>query len=297
MREPADETTDAADRSPSAVVAARVREHREALGQTQAMLAVRLRDQFGWNVDRTIVARIEARKRAVGVDDLFLLAAALDTSPSLLLTPSDESELMWPTPWRAVTANRTRAWIAGEVRMWEQDHERFADHVSMAWQRTTASEAELDRLAGILAAVHGVESVEDIDPDVTLAEKPQADSEVLRLRFEVAYRRHNWESHVGEWPWTNIGADLATLEANSVEAAAAARRLWGTDALTEIHRRRSEHAEDAVTSAEEAAASLRTIVTSALDVVAELASAVRKPPAVPPTAKRQPARGDGQTPA
>ena len=275
---------------PSAVVATRVREHREALGLTQAGLATRLAEEFRWSVDRTVIARIESRKRAVTVDDLLVLAAALDTSPSLLLTPQDESDLMWPTPRRAMTANRTRAWIAGEVRVWEQDADHFESHMRDAWRRSKASEAELDRIAGLLAAVHGVESVEDIDPEADLPEKQQADSEVLRLRFEVAYRRFNWESYVGEWPWTAVGDELAALEKNAAAAAAAARNLWGSDALAEIHRRLEEHADESVTTAEEAAASLHRIVTTGLAVIAELSAAVNKPRPVPTTARRQPSR-------
>lgn len=277
--------------SPSAVVARRVREHREALGLTQADLATRLAEEFRWSVDRTVIARIESRKRAVTVDDLLVLAAALDTSPSLLLTPQDESDLMWPTPWRAMTANRTRAWIAGDVRLWEQDVDHFESHMRDAWRRSKDSEAELDRIAGLLAAVHGVESVEDIDPEADLPEKQRADSEVLRLRFEVAYRRFNWESYVGEWPWTTVGDELAALEKNAAAAAAAARKLWGSDALTEIHRRLEEHADESVTTAEEAEASLHRIVTTCLAVIAELSAVVNKRRPVPTTARRQPSRG------
>jgi transcriptional regulator with XRE-family HTH domain len=253
---------------------------------------------FGWTGDRTAIARIESGKRSVSVDELFQLAAALDTAPSLLLTPEDESELMWPTPQRAMTSNRVRAWITDNVRIWEQDNEAFTMNSNAAWTLTRASEDEFARLAGLLAAIHGVKSPEDIDPEQLLSEKASADSAILDLRFEVAYRRHNWESYVGAWPWTDISEDFVPLDQDTVLATAIAQGLWNSTPLEEIQRRQTGPDEERITTAEQAAASLRAIVQASIDVIKELAAEVRAATSASPAPRtRPPTRRDKQAPA
>lgn len=260
--------------APSAVVARRVREHRALHGYTQATLVERLEKNFGWRVDRSVIARVESGERVVSVDELFMLAAVLDTSPSLLLTPADESELMSPTPWRPMTSNRVRGWIADEVRLWEQDSAACVLSSEVAWQQSAKHQEELDRLAALLMALHGVEDITLIDPSAPLSESAQADADILGLRLVLADYRRGWESNVGPWLVTELDGQIESLAKSSLAAAAASVRLWGHRATDEIERRTAPIAERPVESASdvrERAESmievLRAIVQDLLDVV------------------------------
>ena len=74
----------------SVVVAENVRGWRTTRGLDQQALADRL-DSLGWHVDRTTINRIENGKRKVTVDDLGVLAAALNVPLPLLLLPVHEA--------------------------------------------------------------------------------------------------------------------------------------------------------------------------------------------------------------
>jgi transcriptional regulator with XRE-family HTH domain len=269
-------------RKPSQVLARRVREHRELHKISQTELAIRLTEEFEWKVDRTVIARIETRKRAVSVDELFLLAAALDTAPAVLLTPADESELMLPTPARPMTSNRVRTWIADQVRLWEQDRVRADLSHRAAWTRTHAAEEQFDRLGQELAAIYGATSMEEIDWDVELTPRQRADEEVLQIRWEIAGRRHNWESHIGAWPWPDLRDQLMVLDAHSERVAAVARKKWKHSALAEIHKRQAKDEQRVITTAHEASSSLRAKVQAVLDVLDVLVQAVSPQPLAGP---------------
>jgi len=85
------------------VVAGNVRRWRVDRGLDQQALADRLAD-LGWPVDRTTVVRIEQGARRVTVDDLGLLAVALNVPLPLLLLPVHERQNVVLTP-----AKRTQA--------------------------------------------------------------------------------------------------------------------------------------------------------------------------------------------
>ena len=100
---------------PQVIVARRVREERQRLGWSQKDLAGRLHE-LGWydkGDQQPTIARIESGKRAVPIDELFALAAALETSPVYLLTPLDDDELVAVTPSKTIPANAARAWLRG----------------------------------------------------------------------------------------------------------------------------------------------------------------------------------------
>jgi transcriptional regulator with XRE-family HTH domain len=72
--------------SPAVVVASNVKLWRRRRGLDQQGLADRL-SELGWTVDRTAVTRIETNDRKVTVDDLALLAVALNVPVPLLMLP------------------------------------------------------------------------------------------------------------------------------------------------------------------------------------------------------------------
>lgn len=259
--------------APSAVVARRIREHRELHGLTQAALAHRLDDHFGWCVDRSVIARMEAGTRIVNVDELFMLAGALDTTPVLLLTPCDEMASMSPTPWRSMTSNRVRAWISDAVRLWEQDQDAYVKSSAAAWRRSAEHEAELDQLGSRLAAIHQVESLEQIDRDVELTASSAADAEMLALRFTVAGQRHSWELTIGEWTGRDIDASLELLSQRPVTVAEASVDLWGHRAVDEIAVRNERLLRGPVDTAEDSRRRAGAMLESLRAVVAQLLAA------------------------
>jgi transcriptional regulator with XRE-family HTH domain len=283
---------------PGKVVGIRVREHRELHSLTQAQLAERLKTEFDWVIDRSMLARIESGERQVNVDELFKLAAILDTTPVLLLTPADESELMAPTPWRAMTSSRARAWITDEVRMREQDTDRYQVATDLAWRRSLEFHSEVGRLLSKIAALHGEERIEDVQVDTELAPKAAAAVAVLELQLELATQHHNWVTHVGPWDWPDPAERLALLESHPLFTEQAAISLFGRDPLAEIVDRHNEAKPPKITTGDGAADRVRGLVEHGLDVVDELAAAVRDRLASIPARRERPStRSTGERPA
>src|SRR5437660_426462 len=79
---------------PSEIVADNVRRWRKNRGMDQQALADRMAELMGEGkkVDRTTVVRIEAGNRRVDVDDLALLAVALNVPLPVLLLPTETNE-------------------------------------------------------------------------------------------------------------------------------------------------------------------------------------------------------------
>jgi hypothetical protein len=82
---------------------------RHPLLPNQDALAKRM-EELGQPIDRSTIGRIENGNRSVTVDELFVLAAALDVAPMQLVVPLDSEELVAVTP--------TERWSAGAVRRW-----------------------------------------------------------------------------------------------------------------------------------------------------------------------------------
>lgn len=266
---------------PSQVVSRRVREHRDVHRLTQAELVARLDERCGWRVDRSVIARIEAGDRIVSVDELFFLAMALDTSPTLLLTPADEAELMAPVGRRAMTSNRVRAWILDGVRLWEQDKDAALRSSEAAWARSAMHEKAMEQLADRLSAIHGVESAFDIEPAAKLPPKAEAEAQLLALRFVLAGQRESWELAVGLWPHTDIDAAMERLAEDPPAAMAAAKKLWRRRAVDEVTHRNEALAGQVADSYDSSRARADTMVGNLRDVVLELDRASRRKPARP----------------
>jgi len=70
---------------------------------------------FGLPLDHNALARIERGERGVGVHELLVIAAALDTSPDVLAFPGAERELVALTDELVEPAGRLRWWWAGRA--------------------------------------------------------------------------------------------------------------------------------------------------------------------------------------
>lgn len=102
-------------RTPTSVIAKRVREVRDRRGLTAEQLAERL-VALGVNWQRSTVAKLENDKREnVTVTEWLALAAALNVAPVHLLIPPDagEDDAYQVTPETQVAATTARDWIRG----------------------------------------------------------------------------------------------------------------------------------------------------------------------------------------
>jgi hypothetical protein len=60
-----------------------------------------------------VLTNIEVRRRDVSVDELLVLALALDVAPAHMLTPSEPSTLIAVTPTEIHDAGTVEQWVAG----------------------------------------------------------------------------------------------------------------------------------------------------------------------------------------
>ena len=77
---------------PSQVLGAQLRAMRERQRLTQQELSEEIEQRTAAPFDRALIARIEAGKRNVSLDEAFVLAAALGVRPANLFFPLDDAE-------------------------------------------------------------------------------------------------------------------------------------------------------------------------------------------------------------
>jgi transcriptional regulator with XRE-family HTH domain len=108
-----DEGLGVAPLTPAATVAQQIRRFREQRGWSAAFVAARCAVLGMPTLDRSAIANIEiGRRRRIGVDELLVLAAALDVAPMHLLVPLDDRPYV-VTPTRVTNAGRVREWVRG----------------------------------------------------------------------------------------------------------------------------------------------------------------------------------------
>lgn len=102
--------------TPSQVVARRVREVRRARGGLSAeQLAQRCADLGMPSLNRSVIANLEnGRRDFVTVDELLVLALALDVAPLHLVVPMGAQDPMLIAPDIPHLGGPVRAWVRGE---------------------------------------------------------------------------------------------------------------------------------------------------------------------------------------
>lgn len=118
-----------AARPASAVAAERIRKARGERGLTQGDLADAV-TELGHPMHQSAIAKIEAGQRKITLDDLLVLAVALDVPPPLLFLPIDTEEDLALTPKKTAYSWRVWEWLHGEeplpwssTRVWAQGAE------------------------------------------------------------------------------------------------------------------------------------------------------------------------------
>lgn len=104
------------DAAPTAVLAERMRAIRQRRRLSAREVADRIAQQGG-KLGRASIAKIEVGERGVTVDEVFLIAAALDVSPTNLLLPAEPMAEVAVTPKETVAAVEVREWIYGQRRL------------------------------------------------------------------------------------------------------------------------------------------------------------------------------------
>src|SRR5687767_10614537 len=95
----------------SDAVAALVKQLRLRRDMRVKDLADRCRDLGAEQLTANVLTNIEVRRRGVSVDELLVLALALDVAPAYLLTPGDASTTIAVTASEAHPADAVEQWI------------------------------------------------------------------------------------------------------------------------------------------------------------------------------------------
>lgn len=102
---------------PSETLARQIREARKQQGLSQEALAERIKE-LGGKLSATAVVRLESGGRAVTVDDLVLIARALEVSPLYLLLPiTSDAEVRLAPGDEPLHSGFARMWARGEASL------------------------------------------------------------------------------------------------------------------------------------------------------------------------------------
>lgn len=109
-------TSDAKGVPQGEAVARRIKEARKARGWSVRHLAERCAEEGMPSLDRSTLAKIEAGQRQrLGIDELLVLARALNVGLVYLVFPLDDDTLVRITPQMQQTALWLRDWAAGKT--------------------------------------------------------------------------------------------------------------------------------------------------------------------------------------
>ncbi|GAA2522881.1 hypothetical protein GCM10010201_21320 [Pilimelia columellifera subsp. columellifera] len=97
----------------SDLIAATIKRLRAARGMTVKDLAARCEQLGGVELTANVLTNVEVRRRDVGVEELLILALALDVPPFYLLTPPPDFGDLQVTSTVAVAPEIAGRWIVG----------------------------------------------------------------------------------------------------------------------------------------------------------------------------------------
>lgn len=138
--------------SASKVFASRVKAVRERQRLHQEDVVRRLEDEYGVQMDRATLARIERGQRGISLDEALLLAAVLQVAPLHLLVDTEGTPLLIGTQVTA-SAEEARAWIRGDAPLPGGDSRTFYTEVPASqWERTRGFPPEVIQAEAALRA-------------------------------------------------------------------------------------------------------------------------------------------------
>lgn len=152
-------------------IRARVRKLRKATGMSQAELAEKVTDH-GLDWGRTTVAKLEAGgRKAITVQELFILALVFDVPPALLLADPREPDQVPITANKRVDAWQVLLWLVGIVNLGE------SGRGGERWQTST-----MVRAGDRVVQASGVLSRPPFDEDYYAAMDPDDPETASRAR-------------------------------------------------------------------------------------------------------------------
>ena len=139
----------------SDLVAENIREARKRRGWKPAELAARCADVRAPDITENAIENIESGRRANGrrrrdvtVDELLVLAYALDIAPVYLICGLDDTTEIPVTPQLSVTSIEARNWIHGFGSLAGTDEEEFARNLPVSMRGGYARNFE-EQLAAV----------------------------------------------------------------------------------------------------------------------------------------------------
>ena len=129
--------------TPSDIFGERVREIRDRRGWTQEDLAIRILNLEGQpvmtaplNARRVTVARVEGGDRGIGIDDVFLFAAALGVSPLNLMLDNDANRPVTLAARLTLPTSLITLWLEGELPIRGDDvSDSVSNRDQSVWRR------------------------------------------------------------------------------------------------------------------------------------------------------------------
>jgi transcriptional regulator with XRE-family HTH domain len=120
--------------TPSDLIAQRVRDLRKARGMTAADLAKRCAEAGMPRLTAQALYKLEGQRskrtpRPITVDELLVLAYALDIAPAYLVSGLDDATMIPVTPALSVSALEVRNWMLGMQVLEGGDEELYAANV------------------------------------------------------------------------------------------------------------------------------------------------------------------------
>jgi transcriptional regulator with XRE-family HTH domain len=133
----------------SDAVAALVKQLRLRRGVTVKDLAGKCRDLGAEQLTANVLTNIEVRRRDVSVDELLVLALALDVAPAYLLTPGDASTSIAVTASEVHPADAVEQWILGTAPLLSSGS---TPYVQYAIERAAGRGQQTDHASALLRA-------------------------------------------------------------------------------------------------------------------------------------------------
>jgi transcriptional regulator with XRE-family HTH domain len=114
----------------SDAVAAQIKHLRARRSMTVKDLAARCRELGADQLTANVITNIEVRRRDVAVDELLVLALALDVPPAHLLTPSTSSARIALTTTEIYEAEAVEQWIIGVTPLLSAGSTSYVQYVA-----------------------------------------------------------------------------------------------------------------------------------------------------------------------
>lgn len=177
--------------TPSAVIAAQIRKRREQLGLNREQVAERCAQNGVPQLTQAALTNIETgrpdnksskRRRDVSVEELLVLARALETSPLLMMFPVGHQDQVEVLPGRSVDVWPALRWFTGQgrfpadtidipgvedgtpvpggrpIKLFEKHHELIRRHYLLTLKTGQAQQEGADSLRALRAEFEAVES-------------------------------------------------------------------------------------------------------------------------------------------